>query len=85
MAIGGDQFSADIKKIESDFKDTIKNLESLGADSTAIQKLINAKKAQAEMQYFIPRAAVFLLPHISLAGCDLHREQLQYNLPHRSG
>lgn len=50
MAIGGDQFSADIKKIESDFKDTIKNLESLGDDSTAIQKLINAKKAQAEMQ-----------------------------------
>ena len=50
LAIGGDQFSADIKKIESDFKDTIKNLESLGDDSTAIQKLISAKKAQAEMQ-----------------------------------
>lgn len=49
LAIGGDQFSADIKKIESDFKDTIKNLESLGEDSTAIQKLISAKKAQAEM------------------------------------
>ncbi|KAF0251984.1 phage tail tape measure protein [Pseudomonas putida] len=49
LAIGGDQFSADIKKIESDFKDTIKNLESLGDDSTAIQKLISAKKAQAEM------------------------------------
>ena len=50
LAIGGDQFSADIKKIESDFKDTIKNLESLGEDSTAIQQLISAKKAQAEMQ-----------------------------------
>ncbi|MBJ2240583.1 phage tail tape measure protein [Pseudomonas sp. MF6768] len=50
LAIGGDQFSADIKKIESDFKDTIKNMESLGDDSTAIQKLISAKKAQAEMQ-----------------------------------
>lgn len=49
LAIGGDQFSADIKKIESDFKDTIKNMESLGDDSTAIQKLISAKKAQAEM------------------------------------
>ncbi|WP_145128138.1 phage tail tape measure protein [Pseudomonas sp. URMO17WK12:I11] len=49
LAIGGDQFSADIKKIEADFKDTIKNLESLGEDSTAIQKLISAKKAQAEM------------------------------------
>jgi len=46
---------------------------------------VMVQKAQAEMQYFIPRAAVFLLPHISLAGCDLHREQLQYNLPHRSG
>ena len=50
LAIGGDQFSADIKKIEADFKDTIKNMESLGDDSTAIQKLISAKKAQAEMQ-----------------------------------
>jgi len=50
LAIGGHQFSADIKKIESDFKDTIKNMESLGDDSTAIQKLISAKKAQAEMQ-----------------------------------
>lgn len=50
LAIGGDQFSADIKKIESDFKDTIKNMEALGDDSTAIQKLISAKKAQAEMQ-----------------------------------
>lgn len=50
LAIGGDQFSTDIKKIESDFKDTIKNLESLGEDSTAIQQLISAKKAQAEMQ-----------------------------------
>lgn len=50
LAIGGDQFSADIKKIEADFKDSIKNMESLGDDSTAIQKLINAKKAQAEMQ-----------------------------------
>ncbi|MEJ3598198.1 phage tail tape measure protein [Pseudomonas bubulae] len=50
LAIGGDQFSADIKKIESDFKDTIKNMESLGEDSTAIQQLISAKKAQAEMQ-----------------------------------
>ncbi|HGY9638054.1 TPA: phage tail tape measure protein [Pseudomonas putida] len=49
LAIGGNQFSADIKKIEADFKDTIKNMESLGDDSTAIQKLINAKKAQAEM------------------------------------
>ncbi|MDV5387608.1 phage tail tape measure protein [Pseudomonas juntendi] len=49
LAIGGDQFSADIKKIEADFKDTIKNMESLGDDSTAIQKLISAKKAQAEM------------------------------------
>ncbi|UUC20554.1 phage tail tape measure protein [Pseudomonas asiatica] len=49
LAIGGDQFSADIKKIEADFKETIKNMESLGDDSTAIQKLINAKKAQAEM------------------------------------
>lgn len=49
LAIGGDQLSADIKKIESDFKDTVKNIESLGEDSTAIQKLINAKKAQAEM------------------------------------
>lgn len=49
LAIGGDQFSAEIKKIESDFKDTIKNMESLGDDSTAIQKLISAKKAQAEM------------------------------------
>ncbi|MEI0548608.1 hypothetical protein R1N68_28740, partial [Klebsiella sp. 72742] len=34
---------------EADFKDTIKNMESLGDDSTAIQKLISAKKAQAEM------------------------------------
>lgn len=50
LAIGGDQFSADIKKIEADFKDSIKNMESLGDDSTAIQKLISAKKAQAEMQ-----------------------------------
>lgn len=50
MAIGGDQFSADIKKIEADFKESIKNMESLGEDSTAIQKLISAKKAQAEMQ-----------------------------------
>ncbi|MDD2005097.1 phage tail tape measure protein [Pseudomonas putida] len=50
LAIGGDQFSADIKKIEADFKDTIKNMESLGDDSTAIQKLISAKKAQAELQ-----------------------------------
>lgn len=50
LAIGGDQFSAEIKKIESDFKDTIKNMESLGDDSSAIQKLISAKKAQAEMQ-----------------------------------
>lgn len=49
LAIGGDQFSADLKKIESDFKDTIKNMESLGDDSTAVQKLISAKKAQAEM------------------------------------
>ncbi|MBF8766379.1 phage tail tape measure protein [Pseudomonas putida] len=49
LAIGGDQLSADIKKIESDFKDTVKNIENLGEDSTAIQKLINAKKAQAEM------------------------------------
>lgn len=43
------------------------------------------QKAEAEMQCFIPRTVVFLLPHISLAGCDLHREQLQYNLPNRSG
>lgn len=50
LAIGGDQFSADITKIESDFKDTIKNMESLGDDSTAIQRLISAKKAQAELQ-----------------------------------
>ncbi|WP_137163392.1 phage tail tape measure protein [Pseudomonas asiatica] len=50
LAIGGDQFSADIKKIEAEFKDTIKNMESLGDDSTAIQRLISAKKAQAEMQ-----------------------------------
>ncbi|MDD2038746.1 phage tail tape measure protein [Pseudomonas putida] len=50
LAIGGHQFSADIKKIEAEFKDTIKNLESLGDDSTAIQKLISAKKAQAELQ-----------------------------------
>lgn len=50
LAIGGDQFSADIKKIEADFKDSIKNMEDLGEDSTAIQKLISAKKAQAEMQ-----------------------------------
>lgn len=50
LAIGGDQFSADIKKIEADFKDSIKNMESLGDDSTAIQKLISSKKAQAEMQ-----------------------------------
>lgn len=50
LVIGGDEFSADIKKIEADFKDTIKNMESLGDDSTAIQKLISAKKAQAEMQ-----------------------------------
>lgn len=49
LAIGGDQFSADIKKIESDFRDSIRNMESLGDDSTAIQKLISAKKAQAEM------------------------------------
>jgi hypothetical protein len=49
LAIGGDQFSSDIKKIESDFKDTIKNMEALSDDSTAITKLINAKKAQAEM------------------------------------
>lgn len=50
LAIGGDQFSADIRKIEAEFKDTIKNMESLGDDSTAIRKLISAKKAQAEMQ-----------------------------------
>ena len=50
LAIGGDQFSADVQKIENDFKDTIRNLESLGDDSEAITKLINAKKAQAEMQ-----------------------------------
>lgn len=50
LAIGGDQFSSDIKKIESDFKDTIKNMEALSDNSAAIQKLISAKKAQAEMQ-----------------------------------
>lgn len=50
LAIGGDQFSSDIKKIESDFKDTIKNMEALSDNSPAIQKLISAKKAQAEMQ-----------------------------------
>jgi hypothetical protein len=49
LAIGGDQFSADIKKIEADFKDSIKNMEALGDDSPAIQNLISAKKAQAEM------------------------------------
>lgn len=47
--IRGDQLGADFDQIEKQFADTLKEMEALGEDSTAIKNLIDAKKAKAEL------------------------------------
>ncbi len=48
-ALGGDEVGAEFMRIQREFEDTIRDMEALGEDSTAIRNLVDARKAKAEM------------------------------------
>lgn len=48
-ALRGNQLGADLDRIEKEFADTIRDMEALGEDSTAVKELISVKKAKAEI------------------------------------
>lgn len=48
-ALGGDEVGAEFMRIQREFEDTIRDMEAMGEDSTAIRNLVDARKAKAEM------------------------------------